>query len=134
MDTETKEMMSPEEEALGELFLGVLPALKLHLENQLGDCLCCGKSVSLSELEERIQLAEQYAAQAMESRRVRNRQSEASKTDATLLAWSWTRQQVDRMTDESKAIVLRDGLQGNRLSVRKDGVLYDVLAAKVILR
>lgn len=134
MDTETKEMMSPEEEALGELFLGVLPALKLHLEHQLGDCLCCGKSVSLSELEERIQLAEQYAAQAMESRRVRKRQSEASNTDATLLAWSWTRQQVDRMTDESKAIVLRDGLQGNRFSVRKDGVLYDVLAAKVILR
>lgn len=128
--------MSEEEEALGELFLGVLPALRLHLENELEDCLCCGNKVTLQALAERVQLAEQYAAQAMESQRLRLRER-AERTGlspaqerSTLLSWSWTEQQIDRMTSASRMIVFRDTLQGNRFSVRKDGSLFDVRKGK----
>lgn len=130
--------MSEEEEALGDLFVGVLPALRLHLENKLEDCLCCGQKVSLQALEERIQLAEQYVDQAMESRRARRDQrarvtgmSFAQEHDV-LLAGQWTEQQITRMSQATRLLILKNKLQGNRFSVRKDGSLFDTVKGRAV--
>ena len=130
--------MTEEEEALGDLFVGVLPALRLHFENKLEDCLCCGQKVSLQALEERIQLAEQYVDQALESRRVRRNQragatglSSAQEHDV-LLAGQWTEQQIARMSPETRSLILKNKLQGNRFSVRKDGSLFDTVKGRAV--
>ena len=130
--------MTEEEEALGDLFVGVLPALRLHLENKLEDCLCCGQKVALPALEERIQLAEQYVSQVMESRRTRLKQraeatgfSFAQEHDM-LLAWQWNEAQISRMSSETRLLILKSKLQGNRFSVRKDGSLFDTVKGRAV--
>jgi hypothetical protein len=123
--------MSHEEEALGDLFVGVLPGLRLHLNEKLTDCLCCGNKVTLSDLAERVELVEQYISQAMESRRIRL-QERATATGFSfaqerevLLAWGWDEKQLERMTDASKLLILNKRLQGRGYSIRKDGSIFD---------
>lgn len=121
-------IMSPEEEALGDLFLGVLPALRLHLQHQLTDCLCCGNKVSTSDLLERVQLAEQYVNMARDSRLNRRQSLEVirGQEDAVLLAWGWSESQLQRMLPEVRKKILCDNLQAGQYSVRKDGSLFHV--------
>ena len=60
--------MTQEEHDLGNLFAGVLPALRLHVEHQTPDCLACGNPLDMEALKERIQLCDAYVLQADASR------------------------------------------------------------------
>lgn len=145
--------MSEEEEKLAELFRGVLPALRLHRDHSLTDCLACGGKVTPSDLIERIELAEQYSAAGTTSKSARIQAAsikdkavlaearalrlleEASAplpplpqipTREELLSWRWTPEQVAKLTDNAKRYILRHACRPEYFSVLTDGSLYEL--------
>ena len=150
---EAQVTMSEEEEGLAELFEGVLPALRLHRDHGLTDCLSCGGTVTMPALVERIELAESYAASGLISRRARGHLASARDkanaeeqkalrlmeaaatplpprppipTDEELLAQRWTKEQIGRMTKNAKRYILRHGGRPEYFSILVDGSLYEL--------
>ena len=138
--------MTEEEEQMGDLFSGVLPALRLHQAHGLTDCLACGGSVNAAQLAERIELCEMYITQTVQSKKIRKRLNEAIKAAkdaedrATFLSehigeedtgnpsgWPYPCVSVDRWAED--AIFLERGWSQKQLSLMGKNSRKSILQA-----